>query len=95
MSLFYHRHNAEEMDNEPYLKFGTFVDSSREEKMNSEDVANGCGGGVIELISQSNIVNNGTLTSNSTNTNYLGGTISINTSKCFINNGNICAQPHG
>eukprot|EP01083_Nonionella_stella_P182736 658254_1 len=92
LSLFYRKYNAQKNND---LAFGTFVDSSREEKMEFETIGNERGGGVIELISQSNIVNNGTLTSNATNTDYLGGTICIKTSKCFVNNGQICAKPHG
>eukprot|EP01083_Nonionella_stella_P100925 285347_1 len=90
--LSYRKYNAQKNND---LAFGTFVDSSREEKMEFETIGNERGGGVIELISQSNIVNNGTLTSNATNTDYLGGTICIKTIKCFFNNGQICAKPHG
>eukprot|EP01083_Nonionella_stella_P100379 283034_1 len=68
LSLFYRKYNAQK-NNE--LTFGTFADSSREEKMEFETIGNERGGGVIELISQSNIVNNGTLTSNATNADYL------------------------
>eukprot|EP01083_Nonionella_stella_P317176 1153482_1 len=94
MSLFY-KDKAQKKDKQIYLKFGRFDDSSLAEEVDSEHVGNGSGGGVIELISQSNIVNNGTLTSNATNADYFGGTVCIKTRKCFINNGQIFAKPHG
>eukprot|EP01083_Nonionella_stella_P276228 938448_1 len=95
MSSFYHKYNAQTSDNQICLKYGTFADASSEQKMDCESVDNARGGGIIELISQSNIVNNGTLRSNASDPYYLGGTICIKTSKCFVNNGNISAQPHG
>eukprot|EP01084_Bolivina_argentea_P169766 294256_1 len=95
MSSFYHKYNAQTSDNQICLKYGTFADASSEQKMDCESVDNARGGGIIELISQSNIVNNGTLRSNASDPYYLGGTICINTSKCFVNNGSISAQPHG
>eukprot|EP01083_Nonionella_stella_P044999 121015_1 len=99
MSLFYHEKKKEKRpkkeNDKQILKYGTFAASSSEEKVDSENVGNERGGGVIELISRSNIVNNGILTSNATNEEYLGGTICIKTSKCFINNGQILATPRG
>eukprot|EP01083_Nonionella_stella_P100380 283037_1 len=77
MSLFHRKYNAQKNEEQIHLKYGTFADSSHEEKTDCEDAGNECGGGVIELISPSNIVNNGTLTSNATNADYLGGTICI------------------
>eukprot|EP01083_Nonionella_stella_P069518 185347_1 len=85
MSSFYCDDNAQKNEEETHLTFGTFADASLEQKMDFENVGNECGGGIIELVSQSNIVNNGALTSNASNTNYLGGTIWINTNKSFIN----------
>eukprot|EP01083_Nonionella_stella_P304195 1056101_1 len=82
MSLFYDVEN-----NIDGLKYGAFVGGG--------DGGRGRGGGIIELISQSNIVNNGTLTSNGSCEHFVGGTISIKTAKCFINNGQIFAEPNG
>ncbi len=55
----------------------------------------GFGGGIIELVSESDITNNGLLMCNGSNKYYSGGTILINTLKTFINNGRIEANPFG
>eukprot|EP01083_Nonionella_stella_P147423 465086_1 len=96
MSSFYHKNDPQMNDKQMCLKYGTFDDSSHDQKMDCESVyGNARGGGIIELISQSNIINNGTLTSNASDAYHLGGTICIKTSKRFVNNGQIFAQPHG
>eukprot|EP01083_Nonionella_stella_P290514 988478_1 len=98
MSLFYHQYNSQKNDQQICAQYGTFTASSLEEKVDSANINNECGGGIIEIVSQSNIVNNGTLTcnaSNPSNKQYLGGTIYIKTSKCFTNYGKIFAKPNG
>eukprot|EP01084_Bolivina_argentea_P173278 300124_1 len=71
-------------DNTMPLKYGTFIGDVR------DDNNNGCGGGIIELLSCGNIINNGIITSEGTNdSNYSCGTISIITKGTFINAGQI------
>eukprot|EP01084_Bolivina_argentea_P037851 69992_1 len=70
------------------LQYGGFYDNN----LSSDHDARG--GGIIELVSKSQITNNGLLTCNGANQSS-GGTIFINTLQSFVNNGKIEAHPHG
>eukprot|EP01084_Bolivina_argentea_P315930 547505_1 len=80
-------------DNKRILQYAN--DSQQDHKTSSEDKTSSVdehGGGIIEIISLKDIINNGTICASNLDASYSSGTVSILTNGKFVNNGTIIAH---